>query len=153
MLTTSSIVYSYKLWYNYLKERRKQVKGKCLTEPVYEEVNNCHERALVFMHKVIYCIPLMNSFVIHLFTLQPAPVVTTKYCFSFYLFRCQEFGLTIASSLYHKVKSQKVGGRLTVLSEPCPLLSTLESGLCISALSATCPCLKRQSGFSAGTLR
>lgn len=44
--------YSYKLWYNYLRERRKQVKGKCVTEPSYEEVNNCHERALVFMHKV-----------------------------------------------------------------------------------------------------
>lgn len=45
--------HSYKLWYNYLRERRKQVKGKCITEPVYEELNNCHERALVFMHKVI----------------------------------------------------------------------------------------------------
>uniref|UniRef100_I3IZT4 Pre-mRNA-splicing factor SYF1 n=1 Tax=Oreochromis niloticus TaxID=8128 RepID=I3IZT4_ORENI len=43
---------SYKLWYNYLRERRKQVKGKCITEPAYEEVNNCHERALVFMHKM-----------------------------------------------------------------------------------------------------
>lgn len=43
---------SYKLWYNYLRERRKQVKGKCVTDPTYEEVNNCHERALVFMHKV-----------------------------------------------------------------------------------------------------
>lgn len=43
---------SYKLWYNYLRERRKQVKGKCITDPAYEEVNNCHERALVFMHKV-----------------------------------------------------------------------------------------------------
>lgn len=29
------------------------MKGKCITEPSYEEVNNCHERALVFMHKVI----------------------------------------------------------------------------------------------------
>lgn len=43
---------SYKLWYNYLRERRKQVKGKCITDPMYEEVNNCHERALVFMHKM-----------------------------------------------------------------------------------------------------
>ncbi|CAB1341445.1 unnamed protein product [Coregonus sp. 'balchen'] len=43
---------SYKLWYNYLRERRKQVKGKCITEPAYEEINNCHERALVFMHKM-----------------------------------------------------------------------------------------------------
>ncbi|KAJ8251347.1 hypothetical protein GJAV_G00220370 [Gymnothorax javanicus] len=43
---------SYKLWYNYLRERRKQVKGRCITEPAFEEVNNCHERALVFMHKM-----------------------------------------------------------------------------------------------------
>ncbi|PIO40098.1 hypothetical protein AB205_0191740 [Aquarana catesbeiana] len=43
---------SYKLWYAYLKQRRKQVKRRCLTDPAFEEVNNCHERALVFMHKV-----------------------------------------------------------------------------------------------------
>ncbi|XP_043940382.1 pre-mRNA-splicing factor SYF1 isoform X2 [Protopterus annectens] len=43
---------SYKLWYNYLKQRRKQMKGKCVTDPSYEEINNCHERALVFMHKM-----------------------------------------------------------------------------------------------------
>uniref|UniRef100_A0A8B9NZG6 XPA binding protein 2 n=1 Tax=Apteryx owenii TaxID=8824 RepID=A0A8B9NZG6_APTOW len=43
---------SYKLWYNYLKQRRKQVKHKCVSDPAYEEVNNCHERALVFMHKM-----------------------------------------------------------------------------------------------------
>uniref|UniRef100_V9KGE2 Pre-mRNA-splicing factor SYF1 n=2 Tax=Callorhinchus milii TaxID=7868 RepID=V9KGE2_CALMI len=43
---------SYKLWYNYLKQRRKQLKGRCVTDPGYEEVNNCHERALVFMHKM-----------------------------------------------------------------------------------------------------
>ncbi|XP_053320367.1 pre-mRNA-splicing factor SYF1 [Spea bombifrons] len=43
---------SYKLWYAYLKQRRKQVKKRCITDPAYEEVNNCHERALVFMHKM-----------------------------------------------------------------------------------------------------
>ncbi|XP_068778888.1 pre-mRNA-splicing factor SYF1 isoform X1 [Struthio camelus] len=43
---------SYKLWYNYLKQRRKQVKRKCVSDPAYEEANNCHERALVFMHKM-----------------------------------------------------------------------------------------------------
>ncbi len=43
---------SYKLWYHYLKLRRKQVKGKCITDSIYEEVNNAFERALVFMHKV-----------------------------------------------------------------------------------------------------
>ena len=43
---------SYKLWYNYLKLRRKQVKGKCITDSSFEEVNNAHERSLVFMHKM-----------------------------------------------------------------------------------------------------
>ncbi|KAM8793922.1 pre-mRNA-splicing factor SYF1 [Eudromia elegans] len=43
---------SYKLWYLYLKQRRRQVKAKCVTDPAYEEANNCHERALVFMHKM-----------------------------------------------------------------------------------------------------
>ncbi|XP_075714912.1 pre-mRNA-splicing factor SYF1 isoform X2 [Rhinoderma darwinii] len=43
---------SYKLWYAYLKQRRKQVKRRCITDPSFEEVNNCHERALVFMHKM-----------------------------------------------------------------------------------------------------
>lgn len=45
-------VCSYKLWYKYLKLRRKQVRGKCVTDPAYEEVNNAFERSLVFMHKV-----------------------------------------------------------------------------------------------------
>ncbi|XP_058026440.1 pre-mRNA-splicing factor SYF1 [Ahaetulla prasina] len=57
---------SYKLWYNYLKQRRKQVKSKCVTDSCYEEVNNCHERALVFMHKMPriwldYCQFLMDQ--------------------------------------------------------------------------------------------
>ncbi|KAF4518796.1 hypothetical protein B566_EDAN005417 [Ephemera danica] len=43
---------SYKLWYNYLRLRRKQVKGRCITDPIFEDVNNAFERALVFMHKM-----------------------------------------------------------------------------------------------------
>lgn len=43
---------SYKLWYNYLKTRRRQVKGKCIIDPLYEEINNAFERSLVFMHKM-----------------------------------------------------------------------------------------------------
>ncbi|XP_065661534.1 pre-mRNA-splicing factor SYF1 isoform X2 [Hydra vulgaris] len=43
---------SYKLWYNYLRLRRKQTKGKCITDPIYADANNAHERALVFMHKM-----------------------------------------------------------------------------------------------------
>ncbi|XP_056647942.1 pre-mRNA-splicing factor syf1 homolog [Diorhabda sublineata] len=43
---------SYKLWYNYLRTRRNQIKSKCITDPGYEEVNNAFERSLVFMHKM-----------------------------------------------------------------------------------------------------
>lgn len=43
---------SYKLWYNYLRTRRKQVKGKCITDPEFEEINNVFERSLVFMNKM-----------------------------------------------------------------------------------------------------
>jgi len=43
---------SYKLWYNYLKVRRKQMKGRVVTDPGYEAVNTVFERALVFMHKM-----------------------------------------------------------------------------------------------------
>lgn len=28
------------------------MKPRCVTDPAYEDVNNCHERAFVFMHKV-----------------------------------------------------------------------------------------------------
>lgn len=43
---------SYKIWYNYLKTRRKQVRGKCITDREYDDINNTFERALVFMHKM-----------------------------------------------------------------------------------------------------
>lgn len=43
---------SYKLWYNYLRTRRRQVRPRCITDDAYEEVNNTFERALVFMHKM-----------------------------------------------------------------------------------------------------
>jgi hypothetical protein len=49
---TLSLFFSYKLWYNYLKLRRRQVKGKCVNDPAVEDVCNAHERAVVFMHKV-----------------------------------------------------------------------------------------------------
>ncbi|KAJ3656454.1 hypothetical protein Zmor_015530 [Zophobas morio] len=43
---------SYKLWYNYLRTRRLQVKSRCITDPAFEDVNNAFERSLVFMHKM-----------------------------------------------------------------------------------------------------
>ena len=46
------LFFSYKLWYNYLRLRRKQIQGRCITDPGYDDVNNAFERSLVFMHKV-----------------------------------------------------------------------------------------------------
>ncbi|KAM3964811.1 pre-mRNA-splicing factor SYF1 fand [Aphomia sociella] len=43
---------SFKLWYNYLKLRRSQIRGRCIADPCYDDVNNCFERSLVFMHKM-----------------------------------------------------------------------------------------------------
>uniref|UniRef100_A0A8C0HJZ4 Pre-mRNA-splicing factor SYF1 n=1 Tax=Buteo japonicus TaxID=224669 RepID=A0A8C0HJZ4_9AVES len=46
---------SYKLWYQYLRQRRQQVKGRCPTDPAYEEANGCHERALMPRIWLDYC--------------------------------------------------------------------------------------------------
>ena len=43
---------SYKLWYRYLRLRRLQVRNRCVTDPMHEQVSNAFERALVFMHKM-----------------------------------------------------------------------------------------------------
>lgn len=43
---------SYKLWHAYLLHRTRQLEGKPINHELYEEVNNCFERALVFMHKM-----------------------------------------------------------------------------------------------------
>lgn len=43
---------SYKLWRAYLLHRTKQLGSRPLDDEMYEEVNNCFERALVFMHKM-----------------------------------------------------------------------------------------------------
>jgi pre-mRNA-splicing factor SYF1 len=43
---------SYKLWFSYLRLRKKQLRGRCVTDPGYEEANNAFERGLVFMHKM-----------------------------------------------------------------------------------------------------
>ncbi|GAB1597760.1 pre-mRNA-splicing factor SYF1-like [Argonauta hians] len=57
---------SYKLWYNYLKLRRKQLRGRCVTDPAHNDVANAYERSLVFMHKMPriwldYCQLLMDQ--------------------------------------------------------------------------------------------
>lgn len=38
--------------YAYLRERRRAVKNKCATDPMFEDLNNAYERCLVFMHKM-----------------------------------------------------------------------------------------------------
>lgn len=43
---------SYKLWHAYLLHRVNQLESKPINEEIYEEANNCFERALVFMHKM-----------------------------------------------------------------------------------------------------
>jgi pre-mRNA-splicing factor SYF1 len=43
---------SYKLWWNYLQERMKQVREYPLDDPVWDMVNNVFERSLVTMHKM-----------------------------------------------------------------------------------------------------
>jgi hypothetical protein len=48
---------SYKLWFNYLIERKKHVKGQCIASKAYKAVNNAFERALVYMNKVLQPLP------------------------------------------------------------------------------------------------
>lgn len=67
---------SYKLWYNYLKVRRKQMKNKVVTDPGYDAVNNCFERALVFMHKM----PRIWIDYIKFLTKQGKVVTTRRVC-------------------------------------------------------------------------
>ncbi|KII63012.1 Pre-mRNA-splicing factor SYF1 [Thelohanellus kitauei] len=43
---------SYKLWNAYLKLRRHCVREKCISDPAYEQTNEAHERALIFMSKM-----------------------------------------------------------------------------------------------------
>jgi pre-mRNA-splicing factor SYF1 len=43
---------SYKLWHQYLSERRNAVEGKCVTDPACQIVINTYERALVHLHKM-----------------------------------------------------------------------------------------------------
>ncbi len=44
---------SYKLWFNYLKEARENLKPIPIYDKRYEVLNELHERALIFMNKVI----------------------------------------------------------------------------------------------------
>ena len=64
-----------------MKLRRKQVRSKCVIDPVYEEVNNAFERSLVFMHKVIPSIVLFSCRIRILFFLAfQMPRIWLDYC-------------------------------------------------------------------------
>lgn len=43
---------SYKLWNRYLKYRRETVQNQLITSSQFQDLNNCYERSLVFMHKM-----------------------------------------------------------------------------------------------------
>eukprot|EP01050_Picozoa_sp_SAG11_P001122 SAG11_NODE_46_length_20454_cov_11.499386_15_plen_554_part_00 len=43
---------SYKLWHNYLRERREQTRGRKHTDAAFTAVNDTFERALVFMYRM-----------------------------------------------------------------------------------------------------
>jgi pre-mRNA-splicing factor SYF1 len=43
---------SYKLWHQYLEERTRAVRHKCVTHDAWQVLINTYERALVHMHKM-----------------------------------------------------------------------------------------------------
>ena len=43
---------SYKLWNNYTRERREQVRGRDPADPAIQSVNDVYERAMVFMYRM-----------------------------------------------------------------------------------------------------
>ena len=43
------------------------MRGKCITDQCYEDVNNAYERALVFLHKVISIVLFLCVFVVSKF--------------------------------------------------------------------------------------
>ncbi|GAM18696.1 hypothetical protein SAMD00019534_018710 [Acytostelium subglobosum LB1] len=43
---------SYKLWHRYLHELVVNARGRCIIDPVYEQVNKAFERSLVFLDKM-----------------------------------------------------------------------------------------------------
>jgi len=43
---------SYKLWFRYLEERRRNVEKYRIDHPAWEQMNNCYERCLANLHKM-----------------------------------------------------------------------------------------------------
>ncbi|KAI4466200.1 pre-mrna splicing factor [Holotrichia oblita] len=52
IFTDEDLPYEEEILRNPYRTRRRQIKGRCIIDPGYEEVNNAFERALVFMHKM-----------------------------------------------------------------------------------------------------
>jgi pre-mRNA-splicing factor SYF1 len=50
---------SYRLWFNYLRVRRVNLKSKAIDDTEYEEVNDLYERALIYMNKVISLLAIL----------------------------------------------------------------------------------------------
>ena len=45
---------SYKMWFNYITERKASLQNLPITHPQFEELNDVFERAMAYMHKVNY---------------------------------------------------------------------------------------------------
>ena len=97
---------SYKLWKLYLNERRGLVEALPLDHPQYEAMNQCFERALVFMHLVRA--PLLRA---------PSPTACLLMVFRWREHaerlsrRCHASGSTTAASWCRKSSSRARGER------------------------------------------
>ena len=83
------------------------MKGKCIADSSYEEVNNCHERALVFMHKVMHDINSRLGWreITKYYSIFGVVSDTNFLLFIFSSsFRCLEYGLITVSSLCPSVR-------------------------------------------------
>lgn len=89
-----TMCFSYKLWYNYLRFRKRHLRGKSPIDPLLEEINNVFERALVFMHKVILTFCCINYFSLVLCL-----------CFN----RCRGYGPNIVTSSWLNPNLQELG--------------------------------------------
>ena len=65
---------SYKIWHAYLKDRKRQVRGRAPDDPRIERLNRAYERALVFMHKM----PRIWLDYLEILVTQPDPTATRK---------------------------------------------------------------------------
>ena len=73
---------SYKIWYYYLQEEREYVKKNYrLPNPHYEEVNNIHEQALIYMLKMPMIWVNYIQFLMEQNLITKTRLVLNKFCF------------------------------------------------------------------------